>query len=124
MRVETMSSRPGSEPELDRSVFVAEGPRSPDERDSSAVVPPLIQQAHEAFRRDLHQLLEEHEGQWVAYQGAERIGVAATKTELHQECLCKGLKRGEFLVRSIEPEPGELVVGLEIPEAGSAGQEG
>jgi len=119
-----MSSRQESETELARRVAFAEGPGIPNEPVSAAVVAPLIQQAHEAFRRDLHQLLDEREGQWVAYHGAERIGVGETKTELYQECLRKGLKRGEFLVRSIEPELGEIIVGLEIAEAGSPGWEG
>jgi hypothetical protein len=42
--------------------------------------------------------------QWVAYHGEQRIGFARTKTELYQECLRHGLRRGEFVVRSIEPE--------------------
>ena len=76
----------------------------------------LIQQAHEAFCRDLGQLIEERPGQWVAYQGNSRIGFAPTKTGLFQLCLSLGLKRGEFLVRSIEPAAGEPVMGLGILE--------
>ena len=117
-----MSSRPGSE--SDRSPLVVEGSSLPAKSVSRSDVPLLIQQAHEAFRRDLRQLLEEQPGQWVAYHGAERIGVAPTKTELYQECLRLGLKRGEFLVRSIEPELGEVVMDPEIPEASVLGREG
>ena len=82
-------------------------------------VAPLIEQAYSAFRRDLSQLLDERAGQWVAYHGCRRVGIARTKTELYQECLRSGLKRGEFLVRSIEPELGELVIGPGIAEASS-----
>jgi len=72
---------------------------------------PLVEQALAAFRRDLPELLGQRAGQWVAYQGDNQIGFAPTKTELYQECLGRGLKRGEFLVRSIEPELEEWVIG-------------
>jgi hypothetical protein len=42
--------------------------------------------------------------QWVAYHGERRVGFAKSKTELYQACLRQGLRRGEFVVRSIEPE--------------------
>ena len=84
----------------------------------------MIQQAHEAFRRDLDHLLEERPGQWVAYNGSERIGAAPTKPELYQECLRRGLKRGEFLARSIEPELGEIVMGPGIPGISTSGTDG
>jgi hypothetical protein len=83
----------------------------------------LIEQAYRAFRRDLPQLLEERAGQWVAYHGSRGVGLAATKAELYQECLRSGLKRGEFLMRSIEPELGEVVMGPWFVEADSAEQE-
>jgi hypothetical protein len=81
-------------------------------------VPPLIQRAQTRFLQDLGQLRVERSGQWVAYHGAERIGLARTKAELYRECLRRGLKRGEFLVRSIEPESGEIVMGPGIPGDG------
>jgi hypothetical protein len=70
----------------------------------SLQVPPLIEQAQEAFRRDLTQLLQERPGQWVGYAGPQRLGFAKTQTELYQECLRRGLRHDEFLVRCIEPE--------------------
>jgi hypothetical protein len=109
-----MSSRPGSEP--DQDPLIVEGSPLPEEPVTRPDVPPLIRRAHEAFRRDLPRLLEEQPGRWAAYHGDERIGVAPTKAELYQECLRLGLKRGEFLVRSIEPEQGEVVMGPGIPE--------
>lgn len=79
---------------------------NPRESQFPASINPLIQEAQEAFRRDLTELLA-HRGrrpQWVAYHGSKRIAVGASKTELYQECLRQGLKRGEFIVRLIEPE--------------------
>ena len=74
-------------------------------------IPPIISRSQAAFRRDLPRLLAERPGQWVAYRGEEQIGFGATKTELYQECLRRGLKRDEFLVRSVEPEMDEMVLG-------------
>jgi len=76
----------------------------------------LMRQAHEAFCRDLGRLVEERPGQWVAYRGTSRIGFALSKTSLFQQCLSLGLKRGEFLVRSIEPAPGDALMGPGILE--------
>ncbi len=66
-------------------------------------LPLVLRQAHEAFCRDLRQLVEERPGQWAAYNGSAQIGFATSKTSLIQHCLSLGLKRGEFLVRSLEP---------------------
>ena len=74
-------------------------------------IPPIISRSQAAFRRDLPRLLAERPGQWVAYRGEEQIGFGATKTELYQQCLRRGLKRDELLVRSVEPEMDRMVVG-------------
>ena len=76
----------------------------------------LMQQAHETFCRDLGRLVEERPGQWVAYRGTSRIGFAASKTSLFRLCEGLGLRRGEFLVRSIEPAQGDTVMGPGIVE--------
>lgn len=73
-------------------------------------IAPIISRAQAAFRRDLPQLLADRPGQWVAYHGDEQIGYAGTKTELYQDCLRRGLKRHDFLVCSIEPEMGVMVL--------------
>ena len=89
--------------------------------------PSWMFQAHELFCRDLGQLLEERPGQWVAYRGTTRIGFAPSKTSLFQRCLSLGLKRGEFLVRCIEPAPGDTLMGpwilegIGLPGEGSSG---
>jgi hypothetical protein len=72
-------------------------------------LPPLIERALAAFRRDLPELMKTHYRKWVAYHGDERIGFAKTETELYQECFRRGWTEEEFLVRSVEPEMPEEV---------------
>jgi hypothetical protein len=67
-------------------------------------VPPGIERAMNAFRRDLPQLLEGHANEWVAYSEDTRISFGSSKTQLIQECLRRGFQRGDFVVQSIEPE--------------------
>jgi hypothetical protein len=69
-------------------------------------VPPGIRRSQEAFRRDLPLLLQEPRllRRWVAYRGDERIGIALSKRELYQECLKRGLREDDFVVRRILPE--------------------
>jgi hypothetical protein len=64
---------------------------------------PHIIESQAAFQRDLPHLLQRHTGRWVAYHGPTQVGLAHSKAELYQQCLARGLKKGEFLVRSIEP---------------------
>ncbi len=74
-------------------------------------IPPGIRRSQEAFRRDLPQLLanKKLEGQWVAYHGDERIGIARSARTLYRECYRRGLKDEEFDVCRIEPEePDDL----------------
>jgi hypothetical protein len=66
-------------------------------------IPTLLERSHEAFQRDLNQLLRTHYRQWVAYHGNEQVGFGHSQTELFQKCLNRGLKQDEFIVRSIEP---------------------
>jgi hypothetical protein len=42
--------------------------------------------------------------EWVAFCGDELVTFGRTKTEAYQDCLRRGLKRGTFVVRSVEPE--------------------
>jgi hypothetical protein len=79
--------------------------------DAEFRIPSIIRRSIAAFHRDLPRLLAERPGQWVAYRGDEQLGFAATKTELYHECFRRGLKRDEFLVRSVEPEMDEIVLG-------------
>jgi len=76
-------------------------------------VPPMIQHAQAAFRRDLPGLMKTHYLQWVAYHGDKRIGFSHSKTELVLECLRRGIPEDEFVVRGVEPEiPEESDHGL------------
>jgi hypothetical protein len=60
------------------------------------------EQAWAAFQRDWPRLAQEHYGRWVAYQGEQQLGIAATQTELYQECFRRDLRCGEFHVFGIE----------------------
>lgn len=104
--------------------YVTGGTPPAEELTRDPDVSPLLEQAHEAFRRDLGQLLDERPGEWVAYRAAKRIGVAPSKTALYQQCLSLGFKRGEFLVRSIEPTLNEVVMGPGTAELGGSDTEG
>jgi hypothetical protein len=72
-------------------------------------VPPLIERGLEAFRRDLPELLKKHQGQWVAYSGDRRLGIGRSKIERYQRCFRQGLKRNEFVVEGIGPEPPDEI---------------
>jgi hypothetical protein len=69
----------------------------------AASTPPEILEAEVTFFRELPQLLKERRGQWVAYWGARRLGFAATKTALWEECRRQGYQ--ELFVRQIVPYP-------------------
>jgi hypothetical protein len=68
-------------------------------------IPPGIRCAQEAFWRDLPQLLVEKRlrGQWVLYQGSQRLGVASSERALIQEALRRGLAEDEYYTDVIEP---------------------
>jgi hypothetical protein len=68
-------------------------------------VPDAIVSARALFLRDLPQLLQTHNHQWVAYSATEKLGIDATsQTRLVQECLNRGYPRGTFLICAIEPQ--------------------
>lgn len=69
----------------------------------------LAELAELAFRRDLPALLKERPGEWVAYHGDRRIGIARTDLELYKECARLGLPDDECIVSPIEPEPPDEV---------------
>ena len=86
---------------------VEPGPDPPDARPASRIdwsIPPLLQHGCDAFRRDLPQLLEEHEGKWAAYSGDRRLGIARTKSQAFQIGFREGLTDHEFVVLGITPE--------------------
>jgi hypothetical protein len=69
----------------------------------------LGKQAVQTFRRDLSRLLEERPGEWVAYHGTQRIGIAKTDQELYRKCATLGIPDADYIVRSIEPEPPDVI---------------
>jgi hypothetical protein len=90
-------------------------PASPEASESKALpftIPPMIQEANDAFDRDLPELLRTHENKWVAYRGSQRIGFGKTKTELYQRCLNDGIPENELLVRCVEPFEDEEFMGM------------
>jgi hypothetical protein len=69
----------------------------------------LGEQALQAFRRDLPNLMKEHPGRWVAYHGDRRVGIAKTDLELYQLCDRQGIPDDDYIVRPVEPEPPDEV---------------
>jgi len=69
-----------------------------------STIAPMVAKSQEAFHRDLPELLKNRYGQWVAYQGNERVGFGRTQLELYRECLRRGLKDEDFVVWGITPE--------------------
>src|SRR5437660_892525 len=73
-------------------------------------MPVGILQARAAFQRDLPRLLQLHAGAWVAHSADGCIAVGSTKTEVHQQCLRRGLPPEQFLVARVEPQEANEVV--------------
>ena len=70
----------------------------------------LQQQARQASERDLPDLWAERPGQWVAYKGDQRLGFAAQKYQMYQECMQRGLQLEEFVVFCIEAQETEMFI--------------
>jgi hypothetical protein len=83
----------------------------PQAERTAAPMPTTQEQALAAFQRDLPSLWAERPGQWVAYQGDRRLGFAAHKHALYQQCFQRGLPREAFVIFCIEPQETEIVLG-------------
>ena len=68
-----------------------------------AAIHPLIQQALDAHRRDLPELLQGHADQWAAYHGGRRLGFGPSKIRLIREYLRQGIPDEELLVLLVRP---------------------
>ncbi len=81
-----------------------------------AEVPAGIRRSQEALRRDLPQLLENRRlrGQWIAYHGDERVGIARDEITLLRECIRRGFADDEYYIGMITP--CELIEEEEIVE--------
>jgi hypothetical protein len=70
----------------------------------------LQKAAFAAFARDLPALLDEHPGKWVAYHGAERLGIADDDADLYELGRRRGLSPLALLVIGIDPEADQVPV--------------
>ena len=66
-------------------------------------VPPLLRSGEWAFQRDLPELLKEHKGKYVAYNGVRRIAIDRSERKLMDLCTKQGLIWYEYVVRLIDP---------------------
>jgi hypothetical protein len=64
--------------------------------------PPLVQSGLDAYHRDLPELLAKHKGQWAAYSGGRRLGIAPTEDEAFQLGVKEGLTNRQFVVVAID----------------------
>ena len=80
----------------------------------------LQKTAFETFTRELPMLLDEHVGKWVAYHGAERLGIADDDTDLYKLGWQQGLSPQSMLVIGIDPEADQVPV---IPESAFSSRE-
>jgi hypothetical protein len=81
-----------------------------DARQEGADRAGLQKAAFEAFIRELPALLSEHAGKWVAYHGAERLGIADDDTDLYKLGWQQGLSPQSMLVIGIDPEADQVPV--------------
>jgi hypothetical protein len=70
-------------------------------------IAPLMLRSQQAFWRDLPGLLmnRRNHRKWAAYHGEDRVAIARSKADAYQECLRRGLSRGEFYVGKLEAAP-------------------
>jgi hypothetical protein len=81
-----------------------------DTRQEGADRAELQQAAFRAFARDLPALLGDYSGKWVAYHGAERLGIADDDTDLYELGRQRGLSPLSMLVIGIDPEADQVPV--------------
>jgi hypothetical protein len=70
------------------------------------------EQAWNAFQRDYCPFLQEFLGQWAAYHGESRVGIAADLLALYDEYLRRGLPLEECVICRIQPILADEVIGL------------
>lgn len=83
------------------------GSRSPTEEAQPSPlfdIPEGIRRSQAAFLRDLPELLKDKSsrGQWVIYNGDERIGIGPVDETLLRECSRRGLERDQYEIFVIE----------------------
>jgi hypothetical protein len=70
-----------------------------------AILPPHVWEAEEAFHRSLADLLRNHPGKWVAYQGSTLMEIANSKAEVFHKCQQRGLDVTRLFVRLVAESP-------------------
>jgi hypothetical protein len=87
-----------------------QGPRHGGDREPPPLfdIPPLIERAQKAFRRDLPELLPDRYRQWVAYHGDDCVGFSDSQFDLYDECVRRGYPEDEFLVQCITADVEEV----------------
>ena len=67
----------------------------------------LVLRSQQAFWRDLPAMLMDRRNhrKWAAYHGEERVIITRSKVDAYQECLRRGLNRGEFYVGKLDAHP-------------------
>lgn len=68
-------------------------------------VPPraIVAEAEKAFYSELDQLLDAHDGKWVAYHGEKKLGFGNSRVELLAECVKSGIPMDDIAIFLIEP---------------------
>jgi hypothetical protein len=61
-------------------------------------IPAGVRRSQQAFLRDLPELLKDEalRGQWIAYHGDQRIGIAPSNEPLLRECARRGLGEDQY----------------------------
>lgn len=72
-------------------------------------MPSLVWYGEDTYLRDLRELLKDDQGKWVVYSGNRRVGIICTARQAYELAAREGLKKGEFLVRLIDPSDQEYV---------------
>ncbi len=70
------------------------------------------EEAWAAYGRELPHLLETSRGQWVAYHGGKRLGIALLPASLYDEVAGRGLSPEEWVICKIEPIVGREAIGM------------
>jgi len=76
-----------------------------DSGQQEPVLPPILQQAVEAFESELPRLLESRRGEWVVYRGRDVLAFGTSKTAVLQACYARGYLDEDLYVTRVEESP-------------------
>jgi hypothetical protein len=91
--------------DLERETFSAHTPLSDDAWFNQMMeegVDPMVARGYLEHRRDLLSLLPQHNGEWAAYHGSERLSIGPSKTILYRKYLDEGVPARELLVLRVD----------------------